>query len=141
MPLATSFSSSTVSDYHGPTSKPNPREGDIDYLVIFQPSYGFAQSHHVKADRHETRGDDIVFVRDDAVVHRVPERHVARIETLANPKEAAERAREHMEQLRGAQGNLRIQEGGTVGRADSRREANPRAAGQVVEGVRVVIED
>ncbi len=87
------------------------------FALLLRPSFGFTLAHHVQADSwHEGAtlpdgGDpDVVFVRDERVVYRVPARYVAEVVPCETHKEATERMRLHREALIGARA-LRVVEG------------------------------
>lgn len=49
------------------------------HAVLLHRNTDLATSFVVRADRHEPRGDALVFLREDRVVHQVPQNWVAEV--------------------------------------------------------------
>lgn len=108
------------------------------FAILFNTSFGYARALPVWADTHESRGDNLVFVRDERVVHQVPLRYVAKVEAFETQAAADRFIRDLRERFHGS-AVLHVQEMGSSRRVDA--SGAPSGGGFLAERITVCCEN
>jgi hypothetical protein len=107
------------------------------HFVLVLTGFGYARALSVRADAHEARGEQHVFLREGRIVHQAPAANVRDILPFDNGRDADQHVKSILEQRAGA-ATMHVSELGVARRSQPK---TPPKGGFLAEGVTAIVED
>jgi hypothetical protein len=115
----------------------HPTASKTQHFVLVLKGFGYARALAIRADCHEARGDQRVFLRDGRVVHQAPAANVRDVLPFDNRRDADQHVKSILEQRAGA-ATMHVVESGVARRSQPK---TPPQGGFIAEGITAIIEE